>query len=63
MRPPYRISVAGPGSPSLYAIRELQRLPEMELVGVLAYLPYNDGMDAGALAFICMQWKALKTRN
>jgi len=44
-------------------VRDPQRLPEMELVGALADLPCNDGVDAGAIAFICMQWKTLKTRN
>jgi len=52
MRPPYRIAVAGPGGLGLCAIRELQRLPEMELVGVLAYSPSKDGVDAGELAGI-----------
>lgn len=52
MRPPYRVAVAGPGGLGLCAIRELHRLPETELVGVLAYSPGKDGVDAGELAGI-----------
>jgi 2,4-diaminopentanoate dehydrogenase len=52
MRAPYRVAVAGPGSLGLCAIRELHRLPEMRLVGVLAYSPAKNGKDAGELAGI-----------
>jgi 4-hydroxy-tetrahydrodipicolinate reductase len=52
MKAPYRVAVAGPGGLGLCAIRELQRLPEMQLVAVLAYSPAKDGKDAGELAGI-----------
>ncbi|VWX50202.1 hypothetical protein [Novosphingobium sp. 9U] len=52
MRTPYRIAVAGPGGLGLCAIREIQRLPELELAAVLAYSPHKDGVDAGELAGI-----------
>lgn len=52
MRAPYRIAVAGPGGLGLCAIRESQRLPELELIAVLAYSPEKDGIDAGVLAGI-----------
>jgi hypothetical protein len=52
MRAPYRVAVAGPGGLGLCAIRELQRLPEMQLVAVLAYSPDKNGKDAGELAGI-----------
>lgn len=52
MRAPYRIAVAGPGGLGLCAIREAARLPELELVAVLAYSPEKDGADAGTLAGI-----------
>jgi hypothetical protein len=52
MRAPYRIAVAGPGGLGLCAIRESQRLPELELAAVLAYSPNKDGVDAGTLAGI-----------
>jgi 4-hydroxy-tetrahydrodipicolinate reductase len=42
----------GPGGLGLCAIRELQRLPEMQLVSVLAYSPHKHGKDAGELAGI-----------
>jgi 4-hydroxy-tetrahydrodipicolinate reductase len=44
--------VAGPGGLGLCAIREIQRLPEMQLAGVLAYSPAKNGKDAGELAGI-----------
>ena len=52
MRAPYRVAVAGPGGLGLCAIRELVRLPEFELAGVLAYSPSKAGADAGTLAGI-----------
>lgn len=52
MRQPYRIAVAGPGGLGACAIRELQRLPEMQLVAVLAYSPGKNGVDAGELVGI-----------
>lgn len=52
MRAPYRIAVAGPGGLGLCAIRETQRLPELELAAVLAYSSAKDGVDAGTLAGI-----------
>ncbi|MET0545765.1 MAG: hypothetical protein ABWZ40_05605 [Caulobacterales bacterium] len=52
MRAPYRIGIAGPGGLGLCAIREIMRLPEMELAAVLAYSPSKDGKDAGELANI-----------
>jgi 2,4-diaminopentanoate dehydrogenase len=50
MRKPYRVAVAGPGGLGACSIREVLRLPEMELVGVLAYSPDKNGVDAGTLA-------------
>lgn len=52
MRAPYRVAVAGPGGLGLCAIRELTRLPEFDVVGVLAYSPSKAGTDAGTLAGI-----------
>lgn len=52
IRKPYRVAVAGPGGLGLCAIRETQRLPELELAAVLAYSPQKDGVDAGELAGI-----------
>lgn len=52
MRAPYRIGIAGPGGLGLCAIREIRRLPEMELAAVLAYSPAKNGKDAGELAGI-----------
>ena len=50
MRKPFRVAVAGPGGLGLCSIREVLRLPEMELVGVLAYSPEKNGVDVGELA-------------
>lgn len=50
MRQPYRVAVAGPGGLGAPSIREVLRLPEMELVGVLAFSPDKHGVDAGTLA-------------
>lgn len=52
MNAPFRIAVAGPGGLGLCAIREIQRLPELQLVGVLAYSSEKHGKDAGELAGI-----------
>lgn len=52
MKKPYRVAVAGPGGLGACAIREVNRLPEMELVGVLAYSPSKNGADAGDLVGI-----------
>lgn len=50
MRAPYRVAVWGPGVMGLCAIREIIRLPETELVGVLGYSESKNGADAGVLA-------------
>lgn len=50
MRKPYRVAVAGPGGLGLCAIREVLRMPEYELAGVLAYSPSKNGVDVGELA-------------
>lgn len=52
MRKPYRVAVVGPGGLGLCAIREIRRLADLELVGVLAYSADKDGCDAGELAGI-----------
>lgn len=52
MRKPYRIAVAGPGGLGAPTIREVQRLPETQLVSVLAYSEAKNGVDAGTLAGI-----------
>jgi 2,4-diaminopentanoate dehydrogenase len=52
MKSPFRVAVAGPGGIGLCAIREIERLPEMKLTGVLAYSPSKNGKDAGELAGI-----------
>lgn len=44
-----RILVWGPGGLGNICIREAIRLPEFELVGVLAYSPDKNGVDAGLL--------------
>lgn len=50
VRKPYRVGIAGPGGLGLCAIREVLRLPELELAAVLAYSPHKQGVDAGELA-------------
>lgn len=50
MRQPYQVAVVGPGGLGQIAIREILRLPEMELVDVLAFSPEKEGVDAGTLA-------------
>lgn len=52
LRLPYRVAVWGPGGIGGCAIRELARIPEINLVGVLAYSAHKDGVDAGALVGI-----------
>lgn len=47
MRPPYRVVVWGPGMLGSLLLREIAQLPELELVGVLAYSPGKDGVDVG----------------
>jgi 4-hydroxy-tetrahydrodipicolinate reductase len=44
--------VIGPGGVGGCAIREIARLPEYELAGVLAYSPAKDGCDAGEIVGI-----------
>ena len=46
----YRVDVVGPGGLGACAIREVLRLPELELAGVLAFSPSKNGVDAGDLA-------------
>jgi 2,4-diaminopentanoate dehydrogenase len=52
MRAQYKVAVVGPGGIGLCAIREALRLPEMQLVGVLAFSPQKNGKDVGELAGI-----------
>jgi hypothetical protein len=47
MSDPIRVLVWGPGGLGNFAIREVMRLPEFELVGVLAYADDKHGVDAG----------------
>lgn len=49
MRAPYRVAVVGPGGLGSCAIREVLRLPETQLSGVLAFSPQKNGVDAGEL--------------
>lgn len=49
MRNPFRVAVAGPGGLGSPSIREILRLPEYELAGVLAFSPDKNGKDAGEL--------------
>lgn len=50
MNTPLRVLVWGPGGLGNICIREVLRLPEFELAGVLAYAASKDGVDAGTLA-------------
>jgi 4-hydroxy-tetrahydrodipicolinate reductase len=50
MNNPIRVLVWGPGGLGNICIREVIRLPEFELAGVLAYSADKDGVDAGNLA-------------
>jgi 2,4-diaminopentanoate dehydrogenase len=52
VKKPYRVAVAGPGGLGGCAIREIRRMPEMELAAVLAYSPSKNGVDAGTLTGI-----------
>ncbi|RHW28115.1 hypothetical protein D0Z08_03735 [Nocardioides immobilis] len=47
MTSPIRVLVWGPGGLGNLAIREIMRLPEFELAGVLAYSADKNGVDAG----------------
>jgi 2,4-diaminopentanoate dehydrogenase len=47
---PYRVVVWGPGVLGQALLRDIIDKPEFELVGVLAYNPDKDGVDAGELA-------------
>ena len=49
MRKPYKAAVWGPGGLGAASIREINRLPETELVGVFAYSESKVGQDAGSL--------------
>lgn len=49
MREPFRVGVWGPGTMGQCAIRETMRLPETDLVGVLAYNPSKHGVDVGTM--------------
>lgn len=44
---PFRVAVWGPGGIGQILIRECMKKPELELVGVLAYSPEKNGVDAG----------------
>ena len=49
MRSPYKVAVVGPGGLGACAIREVLRLPELQLAGVLAFSSQKNGVDAGTL--------------
>ena len=49
MKAPYRIIVWGPSNLGNACIREILRLPDFELVGVLGYSANKDGKEIGAL--------------
>jgi hypothetical protein len=44
---PYKVVVWGPGALGSLLLREIVQLPELELVGVLAYSEGKDGADVG----------------
>jgi 4-hydroxy-tetrahydrodipicolinate reductase len=44
---PYKVVVWGPGVLGTLLLREIGKLPELELVGVLAYSEAKDGVDVG----------------
>jgi hypothetical protein len=50
MRDAYKVAVWGPGALGRCAIREINILPELELVSVLAYSKLKCGQDAGIVA-------------
>jgi hypothetical protein len=47
-----KVGVWGPGGIGACAVRELARIPNIVLVGVLAYSVHKDGVDAGTLVGI-----------
>ena len=49
MRAPYRVAVWGPGAIGSACIDQAISLPELQLVGVLAYSKSKEGMDAGVM--------------
>ncbi|HEX3899137.1 MAG TPA: hypothetical protein VHW74_08180 [Mycobacteriales bacterium] len=49
MRAPYRVAVWGPGDVGAICIREAIRLPELEVVGALAYSEAKIGRDIGTI--------------
>jgi 2,4-diaminopentanoate dehydrogenase len=49
MSKPYRIIVWGPSNLGNACIREILRLPDFELIGVLGYSAHKNGKDIGAL--------------
>ena len=49
MRDPYKIILVGPGAVGQAVLREVIRLPELELVGVLGFSSRKDGLDVGEL--------------
>ena len=49
LRDPYRVILIGPGAVGQAVLRELLRLPEFELAGVLGFSSRKDGLDVGEL--------------
>jgi len=49
MRKPYRVALWGPGIVGNAVLREIIRLPELELAGVLVYSDSKNNVDAGDL--------------
>lgn len=49
MRAPYKVILAGTGGIGRAVLKELIRLPEFEIVGVLGFRPKKDGRDIGEL--------------
>lgn len=49
MRDPYKIILVGPGAVGQAVLREIIRLPEFELVGVLGFSKPKEGLDVGEL--------------
>lgn len=49
MRDPYKVIVVGTGGVGEAVLKEIIRLPEFELVGVMVYKPRKDGVDVGEL--------------
>jgi 4-hydroxy-tetrahydrodipicolinate reductase len=50
LRAPYRVAIWGPGDVGSICVREIGRLPELEVVGALVYSAEKDGVDIGTLA-------------